>query len=86
MKLPYYFFIIIYSLIICNSGYTQSVSPDKVVDIKVITPHTASSSGLIDAEVILNIKKGWHINANKTSDQNLIPTVVSFKETAGVQI
>jgi DsbC/DsbD-like thiol-disulfide interchange protein len=80
------FFVIMFLLILNNSAFTQSVSPDKVVDVKVITPHAVSSQGLADVEVVLNIKKGWHLNANKPFDKNLSPTVLSFKETAGIQV
>jgi uncharacterized protein len=86
MKSIKYFSIIILFLITNIAGLTQTVTPDKVVDIKVIIPHPVSSTGLADAEVVLNIKKGWHINANKPLDQNLSPTVITFKESTAYQI
>jgi len=61
-----------------STGFTQSISPDKVVDVKVITPHAVSSQGIADVEVVLNVKKGWHLNANKPLDKNLSPTTISF--------
>jgi DsbC/DsbD-like thiol-disulfide interchange protein len=81
------FYLIIFSFLFVNkAAISQSISPDKVVDVNIIVPHTISSSGIVDAEVILTIKKGWHINANKPLDDNLSPTVLDFKESPGVQI
>jgi len=77
---------IILILFYCSNGFTQSISPDKVVDVKVITPHAVSSQGIADVEVVLNVKKGWHLNANKPFDKNLSPTSISFKENPAVQI
>jgi DsbC/DsbD-like thiol-disulfide interchange protein len=86
MKKPSYFLFVILLLITVNITFSQSISPDKIVDIKIIIPHGISSTGLVDAEVILSIKKGWHINANKPLDENLSPTVLSFNENNSVQI
>ena len=81
------FYLIVFSFLFVNkAAISQSMSPDKVVDVNIIVPHPISSSGLVDAEVILTIKKGWHINANKPLDENLTPTVLNFKESPTVQI
>ena len=73
-------------LIFSQLVFAQSISPDKVIEIKTIVPHAISSAGLVDVEIILNIKKEWHINSNKPLDENLVPTVLSFKEIPGIQI
>ncbi len=75
------FFLIFFTGII----FPQSTS-DKVVDVKVKVPKVVSSNKITEAEIILQIKNGWHINANKPLDENLSPTVISFKNNPNIQI
>ena len=86
MKTFKYFLTVILILLTNKIVFTQTAAPDKIVDVKVLLPHGVPSSGVVDAEVILNVKKGWHINANKPLDKDLSPTVLSFKETEGIQV
>jgi DsbC/DsbD-like thiol-disulfide interchange protein len=69
-----------------QDGYTQSVTPDKVVEIKAKQIGNVSPAGIADVEIILNIKKGWHINANKPLDNNFIPTVVLIKDSSNIKV
>jgi DsbC/DsbD-like thiol-disulfide interchange protein len=79
--------LIIILIFICTQlGSTQTITPDKVVNVKVIIPHPVTSTGVSDVEVVLSIKKGWHLNANKPLDENLSPTVLSFKDTPGITV
>ena len=78
--------IILSFLFVNKAAISQPISPDKVVDVNIIVPHIISSSGIVDAEVILTIKKGWHINANKPLDNNLTPSVLTFTDAPGVQV
>lgn len=60
--------------------YGQSVKPLDVVGIRTVVKYDSlKSSGLVLAKIILEIKKGWHINANKPLDDNLTPTSISLK-------
>ena len=85
MKLkPLLLFLILF-LILNQISFSQS-SPDKVVDVKVKVSKQASVNTPVDGELVLQIKDGWHINANKPLDENLSPTVVVFKDNPEVKI
>jgi len=66
--------------------YGQDISPKDVVNIKVNTDKLLNKNEVIDLNIILSIKDGWHLNANKPLDDYLTPTVVSIKDTSNIHI
>ncbi len=70
-----------------GSSLSQNVQPKDIVSVEtVITNDSSKINGLIYADVNLNIKDSWHINANKPLDDYLTPTSVSIKGNKDVQI
>jgi hypothetical protein len=63
----------------------QNISPKDVVNIKVKTAKLLNKNEIINLDVILMLKDGWHLNANKPLDDYLTPTVVSL-DTSNVHI
>lgn len=47
---------------------------------------TTKTSDVIDVEVQVIIKDGWHINANPTGQENLIPTIISVPDDSSISI
>ncbi|RKU27826.1 thioredoxin [Candidatus Poribacteria bacterium] len=56
----------------------------------IVTAHanilTISNSSVIYAEIRITIKDGWHINANPTGQENLIPTTISVPDDSSISI
>jgi len=84
MRLLIYFLIFVI-FIYAGESFPQS-SPDKVISIKVKAPKVISADSLLEADIVLQIKDGWHINSNKPLDENMSPTVVSLKNNHDVNI
>ena len=60
-------------------GYCQNIQPKDVVSIGTkIFRDSLKTKDLLYLNVILNIKDGWHINANKPLDEYLTPTTVTL--------
>ena len=81
-----YYFIIFLSLFFGKESLCQGASPNDIVGIKVKTSGESNRNGIVEADIILEIKKGWHINADKPLDDYLTPTVVSIKDTVNVNL
>lgn len=65
----------------------QIETPEKVVSIKAIPPEETVSPGItFELEIVLNIKDGWHVNANKPLDEFLIPTEIVFTELESFEL
>ncbi len=81
-------FILTLFLFSLFSGFinSQTTSKDKIVDVKVKAPREISVNKTFDVEIILDIKDGWHINANKPIGDNLVPTKVSLKDTSTIKV
>lgn len=47
---------------------------------------TTKTRDVIDVEVQVIIKDGWHINANPTGQENLIPTIISVPDDSSISI
>lgn len=80
MTMKFFFYItFIFMIFFTSLGISQSISPEKIVDIKVKT-NTAKlkKDGVVEANISLSIMRGWHINADKPLDNNLSPTVVKI--------
>ncbi len=45
-----------------------------------------NKNGQIDVEVKINVLRGWHINANPTGQENLIPTTITVAKDALITI
>lgn len=70
-----------------DSSYCQNVQPKDIVSIKALVTNDSSKvNGLIYADVNLNIKDSWHINANKPLDDYLTPTSVSIKGSKDIKV
>ncbi|MHB1687034.1 MAG: protein-disulfide reductase DsbD domain-containing protein [Ignavibacteriaceae bacterium] len=81
---PLSFFL---ALLFLGSGYSQNISPDKIVDVKVKTSIVRlKKEGIIDVSINLNIMHGWHINSNKPLDNNLSPTSIKIKNNANFKV
>ncbi len=85
MKFKIYL-VSLFFFLLNHFSYSQNLTPDKIVDVKIKTQNKISPGGIINADIILTIKKGWHINANKPFDNNLTPTVISLKDTSEIKI
>ena len=85
-KPGYYFLTILFCLALIKNGNAQDVSPKEVVNINVKTEPYYSKDKIIEVELNLFIKDGWHINANKPLDDYLTPTVVSLKDTTNIKV
>ena len=73
----------LFVLLLVNISLSQSIQPKDVVNIKAyVVKDSANTGGLLSAEVILNIKDGWHINANKPLDDYLTPTEIVLKDSS----
>ena len=73
----------LFVLLLVNISLSQSIQPKDVVSIKAyVVKDSANTGGLLSAEVILNIKDGWHINANKPLDDYLTPTEIVLKDSS----
>jgi len=77
---------IVLFFIISPTNYGQNISPKDVVSIKVKTNRILDRTKTVNLEVVLSIKDGWHINANKPLDDYLTPTVVSINDTSNVRV
>ncbi len=73
---------------ILSSGINlcQNNSPKDVVDIGVKKGGPVAAGESFTVEVNLDIKDGWHINANKPFDDYLSPTVISIKDTSEAEV
>ncbi len=70
-----------------RQSFCQNIKPADVVDIKTTVNYQSyRTKGIITADIILNIKDGWHINANKTFDDFLTPTTIQLKDSSQVKI
>ncbi len=64
-----------------------SITPEEVLEIK---PYYATDKVIAGSEFQIalgvNIKKGWHINSNKPSNEFAVPTKLDFKLPEGIKI
>lgn len=59
----------------------------KVVEVKPVLSVSAVKPGQkAKLAVVLRVKKGWHVNANKPNEDFLIPTVVTLKPAPGITL
>jgi len=85
-KYPYLYIIFIFLCLSFNREiFGQNISPKDVISIKVKADKSFNRNKIINLDVVLNIKDGWHLNANKPLDDYLTPTVVSL-DTSNVHI
>ncbi len=83
-----FIFLLLYTFFlaaITNNSLAQTL-PDKVIDVKVKTPKEVVKDKIIEADIILQIKNGWHINSNKPLDESLSPTIVTLKDNSAIKI
>jgi DsbC/DsbD-like thiol-disulfide interchange protein len=67
-------------------SYSQDTS-DKVVNINLSpVTKTIKTGSLVELDLLVNIKEGWHINSDKPLDPNMVPTVVSLRDTSVYKI
>ena len=80
-RIKYSFMLPILLLVIFNQqGICQNIQPKDVVAVETqVAKDSVKSAELLYINVILNIKDGWHINANKPLDDYLTPTSVTLK-------
>lgn len=79
--------VFLFGFILVGTCAAQNVQPKDVVDIKAsVEKDSSKTNGLIYAEIILNIKDGWHINADEPLDQYLTPTKVVFKDLGNIEV
>lgn len=72
---------ILFLCVFMQNLFSQDISPEKIVDLKVKTSLTRlKKDGIIDVFLVLNIKQGWHVNSDKPFDSNLSPTSVNFQD------
>ncbi len=86
-KITFIYTLFSFLILITNLKiYGQNISPKDVVGIKVKIDSPLNKNNTVSIDIILSIKDGWHINANKPLDDYLTPTVVSIKDTANIRI
>ena len=78
--------LIAFCFILENKINGQNISSKDIVNVKVKSNKTLNKNDIITVDVVLNIKDGWHINANKPLDDYLTPTVLSLKDTSNIHI
>ena len=72
-------FKLIIFFILFNGNLFPQDTPDKIVDAKLFSiSKIIKIDSVIDLKLLVEIKKGWHINSNKPLDPNLVPTVISL--------
>jgi DsbC/DsbD-like thiol-disulfide interchange protein len=81
-----YIFLIAFCFILNNRINGQNISSKDIVNVKVKSNKTLNKNDTINVDVVLNIKDGWHINANKPLDDYLTATVLSLKDTSNIHI
>ncbi len=83
----YLFLGMIFLLTAATEIYGQNIQPKDVVSVKAfVTNDSSKVNGFIYADVNLEIKDGWHINANKPLDDYLTPTTVSIKSSNDIKV
>ena len=82
------FIIILLVLLFGNVNiFSQSISPESIVDLSFKHTIKKTAEGKkINIDIILNIKKSWHVNANKPSGESLMPTVIKFDKSEGFAV
>jgi hypothetical protein len=82
----YLFTFFILSFIFAVSLLSQE-TPDKIVEVNLVNLNKEIKAGsVVNFELSLKIKKGWHINSNKPLDENLVPTVIEFNDTVSYSV
>ncbi len=62
-------------------------TPDKIVDVNLSSiTKTIKTGSVINLELLINIREGWHINSNEPLDPNMVPTFVSLKDTSAYKL
>jgi thiol:disulfide interchange protein DsbD len=80
------------TLVVCCglAGASQAVQlPFQTDPVKLETFTSLSSvsaGGRINVAVVLSTQGHWHVNANKTNDEFLIPTTVEFEVPDGISV
>ncbi len=83
-KLTIIFFVI---LTLVFPALTFSITPEETLDIKpYYATDKVNAGSTFQIAIEMNIKKGWHINSNKPSNEFAIPTEVKFKLPRGIRI
>ncbi|MCG9127213.1 DUF255 domain-containing protein [Candidatus Poribacteria bacterium] len=65
--------------------FAANLTTQSIVRAEVNIP-TDSMGDVFDVEVQVIIKDGWHINANPTGQENLIPTTISVPDDSSITI
>ncbi len=70
--------LIIFTIFFSRNSFPQD-TPGNIVDAKLFSINKIiKKDSVIDLKLLVEIKKGWHINSNKPLDPNLVLTVVSL--------
>ena len=70
--------LIIFTIFFSRNLFPQD-TPGNIVDAKLFSINKIiKKDSVIDLKLLVEIKKGWHINSNKPLDPNLVLTVVSL--------
>ncbi len=82
----YLFNLLIFFVLWGESIYSQD-TPDKIVEVKLSSvTKTIKKDSVVNLELLLNIKDSWHINSKKPLDPNLVPTIISLKDTSAFKV
>jgi len=78
-------FFIILTLVI--PAICFSITPEETLDIKpYYATDKVNAGSTFQIAIEMDIKKGWHINSNRPSNEFAIPTKVKFKLPDGISI
>lgn len=78
-KLKYLLLLPLLIYTAAGTGVCQNIQSKDVVSVNAgVTADSLKSAGILRISVALNIKDGWHINANKPLDNYLTPTSIAL--------
>ena len=78
------FIILVSLLVLTSASYAQLFGNAKIADVEIYTSQDKVVAGSeFEIAVVLKLKPGLHINANKTTEEFLIPTVLKFSSLSG---
>lgn len=76
-------FILYLLCILCSVALAQGSA--KVVKVSPgESVYKVKRGGSVQITVVIEVDEGYHINSNRPSDKNLIPTALKFDRTAGL--
>ncbi len=77
--------LVLFVLILASSAHAQANKPDVLTVDTFLSVDKVRPGDVFKIGVSVTLHDDWHINSNKPSEDFLIPTVVTFDGTSGLQ-